>query len=1361
MTEGGPERIATVSSYVPQAVLRRLATLSGAPDGPYVERFPAALLLVDINGFTSLTAAAVRRGPAGTEALSRALNSYLGQIIDVVAEHGGDIAKIVGDALLPVWPALDEDLATVSRRAAVCGLAIASELGELEVENDLRLSVKVGLCAGDVAATHVGGLDGRWLFLVAGEGISQLSELEQHMRTGDVVASPEAWTVVSSRFVGQPIEGGHVRIAMTRQDLEPRPLTAIHLPAEAEALVRSYIPRVVLGRVDAGQADWLAELRRTTVLFASVRGVGNATPDAVDMLGRVTWAAQGVLGRYDGWLKEITMDDKGTTLVAAFGVPPFSHEDDPARAVRAALTIQSELRGLGLTAGVGVTTGQAICGPVGNARRRDFAVLGGQVNLAARLMQASNDDDVLCDAETHDGAGDGHQFERLPAYVLKGIPGPIDVFRVRSAEAAAEAPPAFVGRAAEMAAATAAVENLARGTGALVVVEGEPGIGKSRFVGEWLDRARPAGVRTLVGEAAEIESATPYHAWRPILDRAFGLEAIVDRSLRGARVVDRLRADESAVRLAPLLDPILSLDLPENDSTRQLEGEVRADNTRDMLVGVLREEASIAPLMIVLEDVHWLDSASWSLLLRVRREVASILLVVTIRPAGADSDPIASIRDEATTLRLGQLSREDALALACQRTGAHTIADQVADVVHARAEGNPLFIEQLTYAMRDAGRIVVDNGVCRPASGTDNLEGAIIPDTVQRVITTRLDQLPPAEAMTLKVASVIGERFALRTLVDIYPLQVDRRVLVDHLETLTRLDLVAPASGAPEPSYDFRHVITQEVAYNLMLSTQSQELHRKLAEWFERTYADDLSPFHAFLAYHWRKAGLAARAVDHLEQAGIQALETFANEEGIDFLEAALSLESSAKVGLEASRRASWRLQLGGAYVNMSRYREGRDHLEAGLHLMGQPAPTTGRRQVMSLVAEILRQGLRRIGIGRGVRRMSDEERAAIVPVFRAYERLAEASYYGNETLLPLYCVMRILNQAEASGIPAEIARGFAGTGALFGLVPLPRVAEWYLQRALERLDEVEDATTHEIVGIVVGFYFVGAGRWELAREHFRTVRRIARRLGDRRRLDDAVANMAELEYLHGSFRTAVDLADELIASAGARHDDRFRADGLFGAAYGSWQLGDTDRAAETVASLREVMSSGADITDELRIKTAGLSALVYFGRGERQQAQAAGEEAMRLVGGGRPTYFGTFLGYTGPAEMYLDLWESGHPSGETRTRAAEAVSRMKRFGGVFPIGRPRSLLLEGRHDWLRERQGPAFRSWRRALVKAEELSMDYEIGLAHFEIGRHLEHSDPDRAGHLRNASEIFGRLGAAQAVARVAEATSGATGP
>ena len=361
-----------------------------------------------------------------------------------------------------------------------------------------------------------------------------------------------------------------------------------------------------------------------------------------------------------------------------------------------------------------------------------------------------------------------------------------------------------------------------------------------------------------------------------------------------------------------------------------MSAEVRADNTVDMFIALLRQASSTGPLMIALEDVHWLDSASWQLVFRARTELPQLLFVMSTRPvADPPSEVAANVKTAATIVRLAALSRQDAVTLAARRSGAAQLDDAVATLVHERAEGNPLYIEQLTYAMRDAGQVVIDHGVLRSAGGDSGLTSAGIPDSVQRVITTRIDKLPPEQAMTLKVASVIGQRFAVRTLADIHPLSNDPEALKAELETLGRLGLVAPAPG-PEESFEFRHKITQEVAYNLMAPAQSRQLHRLVAEWYERAYADDLSPFFAFLAHHWQKADVPARAVDYLELAGFAALRTFANEEAIQFLAEARDLDASAGINSEATRRARWLLALGEAYVHLSRYREGRRQPRAG-----------------------------------------------------------------------------------------------------------------------------------------------------------------------------------------------------------------------------------------------------------------------------------------------------------------------------------------------------------------------------------------------------------------------------------------------
>ena len=1108
MALAGEDRIATLTSYVPRAVLQFVASSSAGSSEAHVDRVPAALLLIDVAGFTPMTASATERGAAATEQLSKSFNAYLGQIIDVVTEHGGDIAKFVGDALIPQWLAKDGDLPGATKRAAACALAIG-RLGDYE-DSGVRLSAKVGLVAGETAQMHVGGLDGRWLFLVSGPALRQLSRVQAQLLTGDVIASAAAWPLIADRFVGEPLSDGNVRVRSSGPPVAPTSAATGTLTAVHEHAIRGYVPQVLLSRLDAGQQDWLAEMRRTSVVFLNVRGMTGESADALMAVDRLAKAAQQVSARFDGWPKEVTMDEKGTTLTLVFGVPPFTHEDDAARALAAGIALEAEISGQGLEAGVGVATGPTFCGPAGNARRQDFALIGAHLNLAARLMQAAESGTLLCDGETYAAARGTQTFERLPPYVLKGLDSPTDVYRVSVSHGVEPRIAGLVDRTSELATASAKLEALVNGVGGLMVLEGDPGIGKSRVTTEMTNRARSMGIRALLGRASDIDDSTQYHAWRDILEELLELSSVKDRSARTAVVRQQLDHAGISSDFAPLLSSVLSLDLADSELTAQMSGEVRADNTAEAVVALLRGRAKVAPVLITIEDVHWLDSASWQLVLRARTDLPEILFVLTTRLVAEEpSDTAATLRDAATLVRLEPLSLVDTEILAAQRSGASHLDDAVAALVYERAEGNPLFIEQLTYAMRDRGQVVVDHGILKSAASGTPLNADAIPDSVQRVITTRLDQLPPSQALTIKAASVIGQRFAVRTLADVHPVSTTMEELSQQLEALSRLGLIGAAQAAT-PSFEFSHKITQEVAYNLMPSAQSKQLHRKVAEWYERDYAEDLSPFYAFLAFHWRHADDLHRSVNYLELAGLGALRSFANEEAIEFLTQARDLDAASRLDSEPATRARWLLALGEAHVNLSRYREGREHLEQGLALMKKSPPSVRGTRSLSLVGQIARQATHRVGL-RSVRNLSDDDRAVLVAVSRAYERLAEAAYYDGDTALALYSSIRILNEAENSGSAPEIARGLAGTGALFGLAPLHRVARSYLKRAEAQLAQVDDATTHEIVRIVIGFYLVGTGSWDAAREQFNTVRSVARRIGDRRRLLDALGNLLEL----------------------------------------------------------------------------------------------------------------------------------------------------------------------------------------------------------------------------------------------------------
>ena len=895
----------TFASYVPTLTLNHIAADPAPLIAPKHEQFPAAILFADISGFTALAEALGKQGPAGAEELGGILNDYFGQLTALIAEHGGDVVKFAGDALLAVWPvgADDPDLRMAALRAAQCGLVAQKELSNYQASANARLSMRMAIGVGSTSTMYVGGSFGRWEFMIAGEPMLQVSMAEKYTKPGQVVLSPEAWTLIQDTCTGKGVEtdatpeNRPMQLESVRGVLTPRQLSTPTLNVEMEAALRGYIPGAILARLRAGQgsnddttvsADWLAELRRVTVLFINLPDFSQTLP--IEQAQTVMRRLQKALNHYEGSVNKLSVDDKGVTLVAALGLPPLAHEDDAARAVLVALEIQDALQKMDVHSAIGIATGQAFCGAIGSSVRREYTMIGDVVNLAARLMQAAPGT-ILCSPATYQASHSHILYEELPAISVKGKAEPIVVYHPMGEEKGAIHPQAeIVGRRAEREALAEGIQTLLRGGSDVnvFVIEGEAGIGKSRLVEDIRRQANALGVTTYSGSGEPIERSTPYYSWRNVFAQLFELDLTQD--LEKIRRHIRVAMGPTMVRLAPLLNSVLPIKVIDNETTILLGGQARAEQTRNLLVQLLQTSINRSPKVLIIEDAHWLDSASWALLLAVSQQVKPLLLVIATRPLEEPIPNEYKLMIQAGNvkhLRLDALSSDDALALVCQRLRVSSLPGPVANLIRERAEGNPFFSEELAYALRDAGLIEVIDGECLIAPETGNLHELAFPDTVQGVITSRIDRLEPSQQMTLKVASVIGRVFNFRTLMDIHPIEADKAALAQHVGALERLDLTPLESPEPDLAYIFKHIITQEVAYNLMLFAQRRELHRAVAASYEMTYTGQLTSYYPLLAHHWSRAEDWTKSYKYRMLAGDSAEALYAyTEASLHYLEA-------------------------------------------------------------------------------------------------------------------------------------------------------------------------------------------------------------------------------------------------------------------------------------------------------------------------------------------------------------------------------------------------------------------------------------------------------------------------------------------
>ncbi|MBI5030988.1 MAG: AAA family ATPase [Chloroflexi bacterium] len=1354
--------MSTANAYIP--IDRQYALAAGQT---LPTRTHGAALFADISGFTTLTAELSHAiGEArGAEELMHHLDRVYDALIIQVHRYGGSVIGFSGDAIT-CWFEGDD-----TRHAAACAFAIQDAMRQFSAipipsRGIVSLTVKIAVSSGPIRRFLVGDPSIQLIDTLAGSTIERLAAAEHLAEKGEVVFDqPTFQSLAPIVRLDEWRTNDSARFAVVAglsEQVQPQP----QLPGASNVLtdeqVRPWLLAPVYNRLKAGQGEFLAELRHTLAFFLMFGGIDyERDDDAGEKLDAFVRWVQQVVTRYEGVLLELIIGDKGSYLYIVFGAP-VAHDDDAGRALAAALDLREfpdELNFINPIK-IGISQGRMRAGAYGSADRHGYGVQGDEVNLAARLMEHAVPGQILVTERVTNAVGNKYHFTPLGAIHVKGKQDAINVFQLIEREERQPrpvTPTAMIGRTIERALLSEKLKIL-RGQkiSSVVVIEGDAGIGKTRLIEHLRQETQMLSATILMGVGDEIEKSTPYYAWRFVFAQLFKLDALPeDKATRRAYILSELESTLPLhlVRLAPLLKAVIPLDVPENDLTEQMSGQVRADNTHLLLTQIIQHLARAWPLVLVIEDAQWLDSASWSLAHQVAREVSPILLVIATRPL---SEPIPSeyrnlLADEETIkLALVPLPIDEISALVSQRLGVKTVPHSVTELITEKAEGNPLFAEELAYALRDGGLILISGELCRIAPNVD-LNAVTFPDAVQDLVTSRIDQLVPAQQLSLKVASVIGRIFPYHILHDSFPIDQERNAIPAHLNTLERLDFTALWTREPELVYAFKHFITQQVSYSLLLFSQRRELHRAVAEWYENHQADDLSAYYPLLAHHWGNAEEPAKTIEYLEKAGEQALHNFANEEAAAFFERALTLVDQGTLQVDSLRRARWDLYAGEAYVNLSNYVEGRKHLEIGLARLDQPVPSATAGQITHALRQAIRQVLHRTSPSRYIGRAKDKKETLLI-LARSYERLSEATYFLGETLIPVYSAFRGLNLAEAAGPSPEAGRSSAAVGALLGFIPLHGMARGYLDRARAIVRETDHLESREFISMTSSYYYSGVGDWAQVIEQAEQVLTLAKHLGDERRWQDVTSHIVSVRYFQGDFAASAKLADELYATASRRRDSRFMALALQAQALCDLYRGEFDEAMRRLQSLKSLVAEGDQIAVlPLKIETLGLLSLTHLRRSEHEEALSTADQGLTLTTKSMPSFYAAITGYAGPAEVYLTLWENQFRTPNIAKRAHQAVQTLAKYAHVFPIGAARFYLDQGRYHWLTNKPSQAHKAWQTSLHHAERLGMLYDQGLIHYEIARHLATTDPARQEHRSRALEIFAHVKAAYDLARM----------
>jgi class 3 adenylate cyclase/tetratricopeptide (TPR) repeat protein len=660
-------------------------------------------------------------------------------------------------------------------------------------------------------------------------------------------------------------------------------------------------PTYLAEKILASRAALEGERKQVTVLFADLKGsmelLAERDPEeARQLLDPVLERMMAAVHRYEGTVNQVM----GDGIMALFGAP-LAHEDHAVRACYVALAMQEAIRrysaevrrthGVEVQIRVGLNSGEVVVRAIGNDLHMDYSAIGQTTHLAARMEQLAAPGSIRLTAETLRLAEGFIQVTPLGPVPVKGLAEPVEVFelvgatalRRRLQAAVARGLSPFVGRQPELEALRQALTRAGAGQGQVVALIGEPGVGKSRLVYEFLHSHHTQGWLRLESSSVSYGKATAYLPVRDLLTVYCHIEDRDDlRAVRSKITGQLLTLDDTLQDTVPAVLALFEA-LPADSPFLALDPLQRRRRTLEALKRVLLRESQVQPLLLVFEDLHWIDSETQAVLDMLVESLPTVrvLLLVNYRPEYQHG---WGSKTYYTQLRLDPLPEASADVLLQALLGNDPGLVPLTRLLIGRTQGNPFFLEESVRTLAETGVLVGERGAYRLAQPLDTLQ---VPATVQALLAARIDRLPPEDKRLLQTAAVIGTEVPWPLLQAIADMPED--ALYHCLAQLQAAEFLYETSLFPERAYTFKHALTHEVAYGSLLHERRRALHARIIEALEALAGDRLDDQVERLAHHALRGEAWEKALVYGRQAGDKALTRSAYREAVVCYEQALA----------------------------------------------------------------------------------------------------------------------------------------------------------------------------------------------------------------------------------------------------------------------------------------------------------------------------------------------------------------------------------------------------------------------------------------------------------------------------------------
>ena len=872
----------------------------------YHGSFDAIGLLVDVSGFSTMTDVLAQHGIHGSEVLAGGMRQVFDPMIKSVLEFGGHVVGFAGDAITALFPA-GETAEDAYTNALASALSIqehrSSNLGFATPYGKFNISVKIGLGAGEARWKIVLSKDGkRATYYFHGTAIEEAVSSLSQSSPGQVILSPDLY-----HSLGSVVRGTIKEESFLLTDFLGRlpARKAIDLPAPDPDHLKLFCSNEVSSHNLSG------EFRPAVNLFIGIPPAINRETELESFLQK-TFLLQDT---YGGLFSRVDFGDKGTNLLMFWGAP-IAQENDVERALNFFLELLRETK---VSIIAGITYRLAYAGYIGSTIQEEYTCYGWGVSLASRLMMVASPGEIWTDEEIARRAGQWFSFQYVGKQKFKGFSQEQNVFKLlkRKEDDRADFGGKFVGREADLDTLGRFVGPIWSGKFAgLMTIVGEPGIGKSRLIHTFQSSELFSNNKSYwaLCQTNEIirQSLNPFRYW---LKRYFDITEAEDETESKQAFdlkLDNIIASTQDHELAQSLNRTRSflgelVGLQWTDSLyEKMDAQGRYDNTFIALSTLIRMESLEQPFVILLEDIHLLDSDTIAFLSYLER---------TLTAESDKSYPIAIVatsRHEGTRVILERAPNEEIFLTELTDTDLVSMAEHLIDgrvspslmeILKKRTEGNPFFIEQIIRYLQEEAKLEKGPSGWQ-VSGEKTIES--LPTDVSAILISRLDKLKHEVREVVQTASVIGQEFELRLLSQMLhgdkglPEKVHRAVEADILSLLSEI------------RYIFRHALVRDAAYNMQLRARQQELHQIAVDAYESLYDGQLSPYYSEIAYHADRAGLGEKAKKFYILAGAEAARAYKNGLAIESYSRALSLSSikdiQERIELLLARTALYRI---------------------------------------------------------------------------------------------------------------------------------------------------------------------------------------------------------------------------------------------------------------------------------------------------------------------------------------------------------------------------------------------------------------------------------------------------------------------